>query len=103
MKTERVYGVLAFQDFGLGRFWPARAFWNGAVVYYLDVMGEQIGWAESRPIRPQDWTSQVWRPNNPYTGLADLVLNGTDDGGQFDKGLDVGLGPPMKHVPASID
>jgi hypothetical protein len=177
LKTERAYGVLAIQDLGLGRIWPARGFWNGTVVYYLDVMGEQIGWAESRPIRPQDWASQVPRPNNPWTGMTDVLqpaiqvardadyravatlrclgilntitrleqsgatiaeladlklpeqlttdpftghrlilkrkpegwliysvgLNGQDDGGQFDKELDVGLGPVAKREPSPTD
>ena len=140
-------------------------------------MGEQIGWAESRPIRPQDWTSQVPRPNNPWTGITDVLqpaiqaardadyravatlrclgilntitrleqsgatiaeladlklpeqlttdpftghrlilkrnpegwliysvgLNGQDDGGQFDKELDVGLGPLAKREPSPTD
>ena len=51
LKSERAYGLLAFQDLNLGGYWPARGLWNNAVVYYLDVMNEQIGLLESRPQR----------------------------------------------------
>jgi hypothetical protein len=46
--TERAFGLSAFNDMNLGRFWLARGFWNNAVIYYLDVMDQQRSLA-SRP------------------------------------------------------
>jgi tetratricopeptide (TPR) repeat protein len=73
--SERALGLTAFHDQNLGRFWPARGFWNSAVIYYLDVMDSQLALAT----QPYDQVLRagppaVARPVTPWAVLADLVL-----------------------------
>ncbi|MCH5373188.1 MAG: hypothetical protein JJ992_04385, partial [Planctomycetes bacterium] len=73
--TERAFGLTAFNEINLGRFWPARGFWNNAVIYYLDMMDGQLALA-SRPYYQllQTPPKAVSKPVSPWTMLADLVL-----------------------------
>lgn len=73
LKSERAYGILAFNDLNLGRFWPARGFWNNALLYYLDVMNEQMMLTKSHAAFRQIVPSSVPRPASPWLVLTDLV------------------------------
>jgi len=73
--SERALGLTAFRDQNLGRFWPARGFWNNAVIYYLDMMESQLALA-SQPYHKvlQAGPPAISKPVSPWTVLADLVL-----------------------------
>jgi hypothetical protein len=73
--TERAIGLTAFTELNLGQSWPARGFWNNAVIYYLDVMDSQLALAP-QPYHQvlQAGAPEVSRPVSPWTALADMVL-----------------------------
>ena len=73
--TERAFGLTAFNDMSLGQSWPTRGYWNNAVIYYLDVMDNQLALA-SKPYHQilQAQPKAVSRPVSPWTVLTDLVL-----------------------------
>lgn len=73
--TERAFGLSAYNDMNLGRFWPARGFWNNTTVYYIDVMDSQLALA-SKPYHQvlQAGPATISRPVSPWTVLADMVL-----------------------------
>jgi tetratricopeptide (TPR) repeat protein len=77
--AERAFGLSAFNDMNLGRFWPARGFWNNAVIYYLDVMDQQRSLASmpSHQILAAA-PPPVPKAISPWNVLADLVVPALD-------------------------
>lgn len=73
--TERACGLTVFNEMNLGRVWPARGYWNNAVIYYLDVLESQLALA-SEPYHQvlQAGPTAVSRPVSPWAVLTDLVL-----------------------------
>ncbi len=73
--TERAVEITAFHDINLGRYWPARAYWNNALIYNLDVMDSQLALA-SQPYYQvlQAGPTDVSKPVSPWTTLTDLTL-----------------------------
>jgi hypothetical protein len=73
--SERAFGLSSLNDMNMGRLWPARGFWNNAVIYYLDVMDNQLALA-SQPYDKvlQARTTAISKPVTPWAILADHVL-----------------------------
>ena len=73
--TERAIGLTAFNELNLGRYWPARGYWNNAKIYYLDVMDSQLALA-SQPYHQvlQAGPPEVAGSMSPWNALADSVL-----------------------------
>ncbi len=74
LATERALGLTSFQEMNVGRWWPARGYWNNAVIYYLDTMDVQLELA-ARPYYQmlQNQVAEPDKPLSPWTRLTDLV------------------------------
>ena len=78
LKSERAYGLVALDSLPvgkLGKYWPSRGFWNNALVYYLDVMNEQITLIESPAATGAIGHASVPRPASPWLALTDVALS----------------------------
>jgi hypothetical protein len=77
--AERAFGLSAFNDMDLGRFWLARGFWNNATIYYLDVMDQQHSLASTPSYQIiAAAPPPVPKPVSPWNVLAELVVPAID-------------------------
>jgi hypothetical protein len=77
--SERAFGLAAFNDMNFGGFWPVRGLWNSTVIYYLDVMDQQLTLA-SQPYYAvlQAPPQAVSKPASPWAAVVDIVLPAID-------------------------